>query len=67
MHFVLAKIFSFLFSKLVLNPIWNFGKERVQAELQAVALCSLFAIFLYFYVATRVPRPRPILTYPMIG
>jgi hypothetical protein len=59
MHHILAMIFSFLFGKLVLNPVWNYGKELVQNLAQAVALFYIVVVFVAFFVATYVSPPRP--------
>lgn len=54
MHFVLFEILHVLFHKLVLEPVWNYGKQLVQAA----ATLYLFMVFIAFYVSQ--PQPRPL-------
>ena len=60
MHHILAMILSFLFGKVVLTPVWNYGKQLVQNLAQAVALYYLVAIFVAFFLTTKVSQPRPV-------
>jgi hypothetical protein len=56
MHHILAMILSFLFGKVVLTPVWNYGKQLVQA----LALYYLFGLFVLSFVVSYTSQPHPI-------
>jgi hypothetical protein len=53
-----------IFLGWVMRKGFDAGWDYLKGWVQAVALFYVVAVFLYCYVATHVPAPRPILSYP---